>query len=59
MFGRSTERYRRLLRLSYLSPVIVTAIVEARQPAHLTNRFLQHLNGLPSLWSEQEQLLLA
>ena len=59
MFGRSTERFKRLLRLSYLSPAIVTAIVEARQPAHLTNRFLQHLNGLPSLWSEQEQLLLS
>ena len=58
MFGRSTERYRRLLRLSYLSPAIVTAIVEARQPAHLTNRSLQHLNGLPALWLDQEQLLL-
>lgn len=58
-FGRSTERYKRLLRLSYLSPSIVAAILEARQPAHLTNRFLQHLNGLPTCWSEQEQLLLS
>lgn len=57
-FGRSAERYRRLLRLSYLSPAIVTAIVEALQPAHLTNRSLQHLNGLPTLWSDQELLLL-
>lgn len=58
MFGRSPERYKRLLRLSYLSPGIVNAIAEARQPLHLTNRFLQHLNGLPWLWAKQEQLLL-
>ncbi|MHA6723156.1 recombinase family protein [Sphingomonas sp. RS2018] len=57
-FGRSTERYKRLVRLSYLSPTAITAMIEARQPAHLTNRFLQHLNGLPTLWTEQEQLLL-
>ena len=40
-FGRSTERYKRLLRLSYLSPTIVSTIIEAGQPAHLTGRFLQ------------------
>lgn len=57
-FGRSAERYKRLLRLSYLSPTIVTAIIEARQPARLTNRFLQNLDGLPLSWDEQEQLLL-
>jgi len=57
-FGRSAERYKRLLRLSYLSPVIVTAIIQVRQPPGLTNRFLQNLNGLPLNWTEQEQLLL-
>ena len=57
-FGRSAERYKRLIRLSYLSPTVINAIIQARQPAHLTNRFLQHLNGLPILWSEQELLLL-
>ncbi len=32
MFGRSTERYKRLLRLSYLSPTIVGAIVKGNSP---------------------------
>ena len=57
-FGRSTERYKRLLRLSYLSPSIVTAIIDGHQPEHLTSRFLQHLDGLPSSWDQQEALLL-
>ena len=58
-FGRSAERYKRLLRLSYLSPTIIAAILESRQPAHLTNRFLQNLDGLSLSWTEQEQFLLA
>ena len=58
LFGRSTERYKRLLRLSYLSPSIVRAIVDGVQPAHLTGRFLQNLDGLPLSWSEQDTLLL-
>ena len=57
-FGRSTERYKRLLRLSYLSPTVIDAIVASRQPAHLTNRFLQTLDGLPLSWAEQDQSLL-
>ena len=57
-FGRSTERYKRLLRLSYLSPRIVQAIVDGTQPGRVTNRFLQNLNGLPLCWTEQEELLL-
>ncbi|API59707.1 hypothetical protein BSL82_10565 [Tardibacter chloracetimidivorans] len=58
-FGRSPERYKRLLRLSNLSPGIVAAVFEGAQPPRLTNRFLQNLAGLPLSWSEQEQLLLA
>ncbi len=58
-FGRSPERYKRLLRLSYLSPSIVASVLEGAQPARLTNRFLQNLDGLPLGWPEQEQLLLA
>ncbi len=57
-FGRSTERYKRLLRLSYLSPSIVSTIIEGRQPAHLTGRFLQNLDRLPLSWTEQDALLL-
>ena len=58
LFGRSTERYKRLLRLSYLSPSIVSAIVNGKQPAHLTGRFLQNLDGLPLSWTEQDALLI-
>lgn len=58
-FGRSTERYKRQLRLSYLSPTIIAAILESHQPAHLTNRYLQNPDGLSLCWAEQEQLLLA
>ena len=58
MFGRSTERYKRLLRLSYLSPRIVGAILDGNQPAQLTGRFLQNLEGLPLFWAEQDALLL-
>jgi site-specific DNA recombinase len=57
-FGRSAERYKRLLRLSYISPAVVTAIMESRQPTHLTNRYLQNLDGLPWSWADQNRLLL-
>ena len=56
-FGRSTERFKRLVRLSYLSPAIVATIIESRQPVHLTNRFLQNLDGLPLGWADQDALL--
>jgi len=58
IFGRSTERYKRLLRLSYLSPTIVNTVINGKQPAHLTGRFLQNLDGLPLSWAEQDTLLL-
>ncbi len=58
MFGRSSERYKRLLRLSYLSPTIVNTVIDGNQPAHLTGRFLQNLDGLPLSWPEQDALLL-
>jgi DNA invertase Pin-like site-specific DNA recombinase len=57
-FGRSSERFKRLIRLSYLSPKIVEAIMLARQPTKLTSRSLQNLDGLPLRWSDQEALLL-
>jgi DNA invertase Pin-like site-specific DNA recombinase len=57
-FGRSTERYKRLLRLSYLSPTFIEAVIEGRQPGRVTNRFLQNLDGIPLSWIAQEDLLL-
>ena len=46
----------RILRLAYLSPKIVQAILDGKQPAWLTMKDL--LRPLPADWSEQEQVLL-
>lgn len=46
----------RILRLSYLSPTIVQAIVEGRHPAHLTMKDL--LVPFPLAWAEQERHFL-
>ncbi len=58
VFGRSTERYKRLLRLSYLSPTIVNTIVKGKQPGRLTGRYMQNLDGVPLSWVAQDALLL-
>jgi site-specific DNA recombinase len=52
--GRSV---RRLIRLGALSPRIVEAIVEGRQPPDLTVISLTRRIDLPLLWSAQEQAL--
>jgi site-specific DNA recombinase len=52
--GRSV---RRLIRLGALSPRIVEAIVEGRQPPDLTVITLTRRIDLPLLWSAQEQAL--
>ena len=58
-FGLSPDRYKRLVRLCYLSPSIVTALLENRAPGHLTIASLRQLDGLPLFWPEQDQMLLA
>ncbi len=57
-FGRSPERCKRLLRLSYLSPNFIETVIEGRQPGRVSNRFLQNLDGIPLSWIAQEDLLL-
>jgi site-specific DNA recombinase len=47
----------RLLRLGFLSPRIVEAIAEGRQPPDLTVIGLSRRVDLPLLWSAQEQAL--
>jgi site-specific DNA recombinase len=47
----------RLLRLGFLSPRIVEAIAEGRQPPDLTVIGLSHRVDLPLLWRAQEQAL--
>ena len=52
--GRSV---RRLIPLGFLSPRIIEAIAEGRQPAELTVEALTRRIDLPLLWSAQEQAL--
>ena len=47
----------RLLRLTYLAPDIVTAIVEGRQPIELTANRLMADTRLPLEWQAQRELL--
>lgn len=49
---------RWLARVAYLSPAIVTAIVEGRQPKGMTAGSLFRMTGPPLDWAEQEQMLL-
>ena len=47
----------RILRLAYLSPVVVQAILDGEHPAWLTRRHL--LEPFPTDWKQQEKKLLA
>jgi site-specific DNA recombinase len=54
-----TRRYiRRLVNLAFLSPQLVEAILQGRQPAELTATRLSELD-LPLDWTEQRRLLEA
>lgn len=50
------HRFRRLIKLSWLAPDIVTAIVEGRHPASFTAKQLLAAN-LPIDWVGQKRLL--
>lgn len=47
----------RYARLSYLAPDIIRAILDGRQPRHLTARYLSRSIILPLCWTEQRRLL--
>jgi DNA invertase Pin-like site-specific DNA recombinase len=52
--GVSSAYIYSLLRLRWLAPSIVTAIVDGRQPRHLTTKKLMRLSArLPTRWIEQ------
>jgi len=53
--GRSERVFKRMLRLSYLSPSIVQAILEGDQPASLTCRGLHRISSIPVAWDEQRR----
>ena len=54
--GISRRYIRRLVGLAFLSPELVEAIVQGRQPVELTATRLTELD-LPLDWSEQRRLL--
>jgi DNA invertase Pin-like site-specific DNA recombinase len=51
----SKRHYWQLLRLNWLAPDIVTAIVEGRQPPSLTGRRLLRAVDVPLSWHEQRR----
>jgi site-specific DNA recombinase len=51
-FRLSDAHVRRLLRLAFLAPDIVEAIIEGRQPRTLTVKLL--LRGIPLDWTDQQ-----
>ncbi len=56
--GMNKCRLTTLIRLSYLAPDIVRALLEGRQPIELTpTRLLRLSKDLPHDWSEQRHVL--
>ena len=55
--GRDRSDVGRILRLAFLAPDIVEAIVAGHQPADLTVTRLTRLEDLPLSWAEQRRLL--
>ena len=56
--GISRRYIRRLIGLAFLSPQLVEAILQGRQPAELTATRLTELD-LPLDWTEQRRLLVS
>ncbi|MFC6637713.1 recombinase family protein [Sulfitobacter sp. JBTF-M27] len=55
--GLRSGSVSRVLPLAWLAPDITTAILEGRQPPHLTAKFLRGLPELPLSWEEQRRIL--
>ena len=55
--GHDKDYFARLIRLGYLAPDIVNAIVDGRQPVALTRQRLARVSKLPFDWTEQRALL--
>ena len=54
--GRRPASFARLVRLNYLAPDIVAAIIDGEQPADLTRQKLAQID-LPIDWPLQRRLL--
>lgn len=55
---RERRHIERTARISYLAPDIVLAIIDGKQPAHLSARKLVRAASLPTDWAEQRRMLL-
>jgi site-specific DNA recombinase len=55
--GHDKDYFARLVRLGYLAPDIITAIIDGRQPIALTRQRLARVSKLPFEWVEQRALL--
>jgi DNA invertase Pin-like site-specific DNA recombinase len=51
--GFPASEVSRLLPLAFLSPAVIAAILEGRQPPQLTAERLKRLPGLPAAWTDQ------
>jgi site-specific DNA recombinase len=58
-YGHDRQYFGVLLRISYLSPRLLSCILQGRQTAELTRQKLARLSGLPSDWGAQERLVAA
>ena len=54
--GITVKYLGEMLPFAFLSPKLVRAILEGRQPSALTTNWLRR-HGLPSSWAEQERIL--
>ena len=55
--GLRSGSVSRILPLAWLAPDISTALLEGRQPPHLTAKTLRALPELPLDWAEQQRIL--
>lgn len=55
--GYSKRHLSRLARLAWLAPDIISDILDGRQPAHLTGRYLLRCGDVPFDWSSQRTFL--
>jgi len=55
--GVSSDYFRVLLRISYLAPDIVAAVLEGRQPVQLNRQRLARATSLPINWDDQRLAL--
>ena len=53
----SKAHLQQLLRISWLAPDILSAVVEGRQPVTLTGRRLLRTANIPLNWQQQRELL--